>query len=235
MISFVIPAHNEEHLLGRTLAQINAAACGVGLPFEVIVVDDGSTDRTAEIAQSQGARVVHVNHRKISAVRNAGARVAEGSRLVFVDADTLLPTATLGRAMAALDRGVVGGGARVESSDTIGFMPLVLMRLWNVVSGTLRWAAGCFVFVRRDVFEAVGGFDEQYYVTEELYLSQVLKRRGLFVILSQPVYTSARKARMYSAPQLLWRAIRILISGPRGFRRRHGLDLWYGGQRERPL
>lgn len=214
------------------MAQLNEAAREVARPFEVIVVDDGSTDRTAEIARSHGARVVQVNHRKISAVRNAGARVAKGSRLVFVDADTLLPATTLARAMAALDRGVVGGGARVESSDAIGFVPLMLMRLWNVISGTLRWAAGCFVFVQRDVFEAVGGFDEQYYVTEELYLSQALKRRGMVVILSQPVYTSARKARMYSATHLVWRAVRILLSGPRGFRSRQGLGLWYDGQRE---
>ena len=76
MLSFVIPAHNEEQHLGATLAAINAAASDAGEPFEVIVVDDASTDRTARIAEEAQARVVLVQNRQISATRNAGARAA---------------------------------------------------------------------------------------------------------------------------------------------------------------
>ena len=62
-MTFIVPAHNEERLLGRTLAALHAAARGVGEPYEIIVVDDASTDATAEIATSHGARVVNVKYR----------------------------------------------------------------------------------------------------------------------------------------------------------------------------
>ena len=82
MISFVVPAFNEETVLGRTLDSVHAAAAGSGHQYEVIVVDDASTDRTAEIARARGARVVAVAHRQIAAVRNAGARVATGDVII---------------------------------------------------------------------------------------------------------------------------------------------------------
>lgn len=232
MISFVIPAHNEEYLLGQTLEHVIASARGIGQPFEVIVVDDASTDRTAVIAQEAGAQVVPVDHRKIAAVRNAGAAHANGDLLVFVDADTLLSEVTLRAAIAALDAGAVGGGTRVGVSDQIGLLPRVILGVWNIISRVLRWAPGCFIFVRRDVFEAVGGFDEQYYVAEELYFSHAMKRQGRFVILPVSVFTSGRKARMYTLGQLMSKTLRILLSGPSGFRRKQGLDLWYDAPRE---
>ena len=71
MISFIIPAYNEEAVLGATLDSILSAVEAAHMPFEIIVVDDASTDRTAEIARSKGARVVRVHKRQIAAVRNA--------------------------------------------------------------------------------------------------------------------------------------------------------------------
>src|SRR6478672_1691757 len=90
MTSFIIPAYNEEQLLGRTLAALTAAARALGQPFEIVVVDDASTDRTAAIAREHGARVVPVRHRQIAATRNAGARSANGEMFVFIDADTVV-------------------------------------------------------------------------------------------------------------------------------------------------
>src|SRR5262245_44042640 len=74
MVSSGSPAYNEEQFLGRTLAALNVAAESLDQPFEVLVVDDASTDRTAAIACELGARVVPVAHRQIAATRNAGAR-----------------------------------------------------------------------------------------------------------------------------------------------------------------
>ena len=74
MISFIVPAHNEEAYLGATLRAIHEAARPSGKSYEIIVVNDASTDDTAPIARQAGAKVLDVNLRKISVVRNAGAR-----------------------------------------------------------------------------------------------------------------------------------------------------------------
>ena len=58
---------------------------------------------------------------------------------------------------------------------------------------------GAFIFTRRESFEAVGGFDEQYFAGEEVYLTLALKKLGRFKILREPIITSARKLRMHSA------------------------------------
>src|SRR5262245_15720711 len=101
-ISFIIPAYNEEQLLGRTLKAIDQAARPLGEPVEVIVADDASTDHTAAIAQEHGALVVSVKYRQIAATRNAGARGANGEMLVFVDADTMVTEAAVRAAIAAM-------------------------------------------------------------------------------------------------------------------------------------
>jgi GT2 family glycosyltransferase len=86
------------------------------------------------------------------------------------------------------------------------------------------WAAGCFVFVRRDAFERVGGFDERYFASEEIHFSRALKKRGRFVILPDAVITSGRKAQQYS----FWRVFRLALKllRPGGLRERN--EFWYG-------
>src|SRR5262245_9571606 len=162
MISFVVPAHNEEAVIEETLTAIFASAGQLNEPFEVLVVDDASTDRTAEIARSSGAAVIAVNLRKISAVRNDGARAARGAILIFSDADPLLPAGPLRLAVDAIRQGAVGGGARVELEGDLPRWAPVSLTLISWVMHRLRFAAGCFVFARRDAFEAVGGFNEEY-------------------------------------------------------------------------
>jgi glycosyltransferase involved in cell wall biosynthesis len=232
MLSFVIPAHNEEALIGQTLRALLASAEALGESYEVIVVDDASTDRTAEIARSFGARVVTVNLRKISAVRNAGARTARGEALIFVDADTLVPAKALAAAVKTLKQGAVGGGARVETDDDVPSWALVMMRLTSWGLGRLRLAAGCFLFARREAFEAVGGFNEAYYASEEIHLSRALKAKGRFVIVSEPVITSGRKARLFSGRQILSLMAKLARGGRAALKRREGLGFWYDEQRE---
>src|SRR5881409_4300972 len=105
MISFIVPAYNEEAELSFTLAAICAAASGAALPWEIIVVDDASTDATPEIAEQAGARVVSIHRRQIAAARNAGARAAQGEYLFFVDADTRINKTHVTEAMALLEVG----------------------------------------------------------------------------------------------------------------------------------
>src|SRR5215470_15800783 len=101
MISFIVPAYNEEHELSDTLAAIRDAASGVAQRYEIIVVDDASTDATPEIASRAGAKVIRINRRQIAASRNAGGRAAQGEYLFFIDADTRINRAHVGGGIAA--------------------------------------------------------------------------------------------------------------------------------------
>jgi glycosyltransferase involved in cell wall biosynthesis len=230
-LSIIIPAHNEEVLLAATLDALAIAVRDAGIDVEIVVVDDGSTDRTAEIAQSRGARVVAVDVRQIAAARNAGARAARGDLLLFVDADTIVPAPLLRDAVAALGGGAVGGGAGVAFDAAAPRWAHRAVASVSWVLRTARWAAGCFVFARRDAFERVGGFDERYFASEEIHLSRALKRHGRFVILPGRVITSARKAEQYSLWRSLWLTLRM--ARPGSLKRREGLEFWYTRQNKR--
>ena len=78
MISFIIPAYNEESLIEETVSQLKESADLLKLDYEIIVVDDDSNDRTAQLANAADAKVVQVKNRQIAATRNAGAKAAMG-------------------------------------------------------------------------------------------------------------------------------------------------------------
>src|SRR2546425_11118904 len=92
MLSFIVPAYNEELELPWTIAAIHQAAVAAHREYEIIVVDDASTDSTFEIARNAGAQIVSIDRRQIAAARNAGGRAARGETLFFVDADTRINT-----------------------------------------------------------------------------------------------------------------------------------------------
>jgi len=232
MISFIVPAYNEEHELSDTLAAIREAAAGATQPFEIIVVDDASTDATPKIASDAGAKVIPINRRQIAAARNAGGRAAQGEYLFFVDADTRINRAHVSGGIAALEGGYAGGSARVAMD---GFVPIwgrMLLRGFSSVYFGLNLGAGAFLFTTRRNFDVVGGFDEQYFAGEEVYFSLELKKLGGFKVLREPVVTSARKLRMYPAKDFLRKFFSVIVRGPRAIRSRAKLSLWYDGKRE---
>lgn len=233
MISIIVPAHNEAYELPRALASIFSSARAVGEPFEVVVVNDASTDATPQIARHAGARVIDVNLRQISAVRNAGAKAATGEFLFFVDADTQISVEVLRAALSALRKGAVGGGAWVDFAEPMSlFIRCGLFVFSLLYMRGLRWAAGCFVFARREAFESIGGFDLTLYASEEIVLSIALKKKGRFVVLREPVRTSGRKMRLYSFWNIVPLTYRLLRHGPAFLRQRRGLEWWYEGKRE---
>jgi glycosyltransferase involved in cell wall biosynthesis len=232
MISFIIPAYNEEHELSDTLAAIRMAADGGADSYEIIVVDDASTDSTPEIASSAGAKVIPINRRHIAASRNAGGRAARGDYLFFIDADTRIKRAHVSEGIAALKAGYAGGGARVAMD---GFVPLwgrLLLRGFSSVYFGMNLGAGAFLFTTRRNFDVIGGFDEQYFAGEEVYFSIELKKLGGFKVLREPVVTSARKLRMHSAKDFLRKFFGVIVRGRRGVLSREKLGLWYDGKRE---
>jgi cellulose synthase/poly-beta-1,6-N-acetylglucosamine synthase-like glycosyltransferase len=234
VISFIIPAHNEERLIGRTLSALRDATRALGESVEVIVVDDASTDRTAALAREHGARVVSVQCRQIARTRNAGARESVGEMLVFVDADTLVTGDVVRGAIVAMRGGVVGGGSAFRFDNPLPLYGRLLAAVAVPVYRVARLASGCFLFCTREAFRAVGGFDETLFGAEEAAMSQSLRRRGRFVILRESVTTSGRKLRAYSGREILGLMVRLLLAGPRAVRHRDGLDVWYGERRPDP-
>jgi len=234
MISFVVPAFNEEASIARTLAALQEAATSLAEPFEILVVDDASSDRTAGIAEHCGARVIAVSHRHIAATRNAGARAARGELLLFVDADTLVNSAVVRAAVAAMRAGAVGGGALVSFDEPIPAWARRVLVLLRFTMRTLRWAAGCFLFCTRAGFDAVGGFDQRFYGAEEIVMSRALKRVGRFVVLRESVVSSGRKMRMHSGREILATIGGLVAGGRRSLRDRRALDHWYRPRREDP-
>ena len=234
MISFIVPAYNEERSLGATLDALHAAGRAVGKPYELVVVDDASTDRTAIIARRHGALLVSVAHRQIAATRNSGARKANGELFIFVDADTIVNGAVVRAAVEALRGGAVGGGAAVQFDGAVPLYARLLMSVLVRVFRAARLAAGCFLFCTRDAFAAVGGFDEAFYGAEELVMSRALKRYGKFVVLRQAVVTSGRKLRTHSVREVLMVLGRLVLRGPGVVKQRQGMELWYAERREDP-
>lgn len=220
--SVIIPAFNEEQLLPDTLDALAEAMRDAGLPGRVIVVDNNSTDRTAEVAAEHGARVVFEPVNQISRARNAGAAVADTPVLIFLDADTRVSATLLEAALAELAGGSVCGGGSTLVFDRAPPRAEFMVRAWTRLSKRLRLAAGSFIFCLREGFDAVGGFSESVYASEEIWFSRALKRWGRahgmdFRILDvAPVVTSARKLEWFSpgrmaAHTLLLAALPFLV------------------------
>jgi glycosyltransferase involved in cell wall biosynthesis len=237
-LSVVVPAFNEERLLAQTLAHVGAGMeilARRGWSSELIVCDNNSTDRTAEIARAAGARVVFEPVNQISRARNAGAAAASGDWLLFVDADCSPNPALFQDMLERIEtQRCVGGGSTV----TLPGAPLAVRAWvggWNAFSRTMKWAAGSFLFCEGAAFRAVGGFSEELYAAEEIDFSRRLKARYQdreFVILHRhPLATSGRKAELYSWREHLAFMWRMLTAGRRTLRSREACSVWYDGRR----
>ncbi len=212
--SVIVPAYNEERWLPATLRALQRAMHEIPLQGELIVVDNNSTDTTAELAREHGARVVFEGYNQISRARNAGAIVAEGQYLVFVDADTYISPPLLAMALQNLESGTCcGGGSTVAFDIPMNAGGRVALAAWNRISAGLKLAAGCFVYCRRDAFDEVGGFSEAVYASEEIWLSRQLKRWGrkheksYCIIIAYPVRSSGRKLEWFS----MWQQVGLFL------------------------
>ena len=178
--SVVIPAFNEEAYLPRLLDSIEVAKShysGGRAAIEVIVADNCSTDRTAEVATVRGAQVIHVAKRRIAAARNGGARAARGEILCFIDADSAVHSRTFDAIDEAMKSGryvwgVTGAALERKSFALLltyyMFMPMVLLTGFDTGLS----------FCRREDFEAVGGYDESRLYAEDVLFPLALRRLG---------------------------------------------------------
>jgi glycosyltransferase involved in cell wall biosynthesis len=228
MVSFIIPAHNEAAWIGRTLGAIRTAAESVGGPYEIIVVDDASTDETARLAKDSGASVIQVSHRQIAATRNAGARMAKGDVFFFVDADTLANAEAVRSGLDALRGGAAGGGCLVRFDEPLPLWARAAYAVADRTARVFRMAGGCFLFCTRHAYEATGGFCERYFAAEEAVFVRALKQHGPFIVAKPTVLTSARKLHAFSPWEILRESCRWVLRGPEAYRQRNDADFWYG-------
>ena len=239
-ISIVIPAFNEERLLGGSLVQIKTAAAAfskIGWETELIVCDNNSTDRTAQIARAAGATVVFEPVNQIARARNSGAATATGDWLVFVDADSHPSAGLFADVAEQIQSGKYLAGGSTVRLDEKHFVAGCVTQLWNYASRSLKLLAGSFIFVETAAFRKVGGFSNEFFVAEELELSQRLKKlargqgRGIVILHRHPLVTSARKMRLYTMREHLRYLARVIFSNGRALGSREKAHLWYDGRR----
>ena len=239
-ISIVIPAFNEERLLPASLACINSASTafvGAGWESELIVCDNNSTDRTAEIAAAAGAHVVFEPINQISRARNAGAAAATGDWLLFIDADSFPTKELFADVVTAISdpRCLAGGSTIRVNLKGIGYDAAV--GWWNFLSRRLKWAAGSFIFCETATFRELNGFTQKLYAAEEINLFRRLKRLArhqgkIITILNQhPLLTSHRKVQLYSLPEMLRFWIQTALTGGRTLTNSKESFPWYDGRR----
>jgi glycosyltransferase involved in cell wall biosynthesis len=227
MISFIVPAHNEELWIGKCLTGIRTAMEKVGGPYEVIVVDDASTDSTPRIVEQMGVRTLRVEHRKISAVRNAGARMAGGEIFFFVDADTQVNERAVRSALEVLRAGAAGGGCVFDFDAPAPLWGRIILFFAVQAARMIRWVGGCCLFCTREAYNATGGFSESLYAGEDLAFVQALKKVGRFVVLKPKVLSSGRKLNVVGPWEVLGLMLTIAVRGPR-YESKWVLDILYG-------
>jgi len=239
-VSIVVPAFNEERLLGFSLQSIHSACEAFrerAWPFELIVCDNNSTDRTADIARAAGAQVVFEPVNQISRARNAGAAAATGDWLVFVDADSAPSPQLFSDVCREIE-----GGKTLAGGSTVAFRyaplaPRLVLGAWNMVSRATRWAAGSFMFCDAAAFRRVGGFSEELFASEELDLYRRLKRlarregRRIVILHRHPIVTSARKAELYKWRELIGFMMKMVVHPKTTVRSRDACYSWYDGRR----
>lgn len=239
-ISVVVPAFNEEKLLPATLRSICAAATAfdaLGWTWEIIVCDNNSTDRTAEVARAGGATVIFEPMNQIGRARNTGAASASGDWLIFVDADSQPPPELFADVALEIQSGNrIAGGSTIKL-DGARFYYNVLAGVWNRLSRWRRYLAGSFIFCEAQSFRQVGGFNTDLFAAEEIDLSIKLKKlarqtgRSLVVSHRHPLVTSARKAHLYSLREHLWFFAKSALQGGRTLKKRDACPMWYDGRR----
>lgn len=192
LCSVIIPARNASRVIGACILAVLSQT----LPresYEVIVVDDGSSDRTAGVARQLGARLVPQPPFGIAAARNTGARVAKGEFLVFLDPDGVPQIDWLERMIAPFrDAEVVGVTGAYETHDET-LVPRVIQAQHDDIyrrrgaTGATSVVEGYSAAYRKSVFVAAGGFDPSLAAADDVELSYRLAKRGRLVFAPEAI------------------------------------------------
>ena len=183
-ISVIIPAYNEEKYLPKTIASLSHLS---RKPDEIVIVDGGSTDKTAQVARDAGAKVIIVPHRGIGFARQQGLKEATGDIVAYTDADTVVPDDWLVKIEETLSHpGVVGlfGSFRVPDGWWLyrGYINIL-----QPILNQIYWWFGVpmapgqnTAFLRQTGFDA-GGFPEDFKIAEDIEMARRLMTKGKVV------------------------------------------------------
>lgn len=202
MISVIIPAHNEERYLRKTLEALQAQNYGW---FEVIVVANGCTDHTRDVARGRCQRLIVLSQKSLGIARNLGARMARGELLLFLDADTILDPTAL--------RAIAESFSTSNAAGTIRGRPDEQRLAYRVIYGLKNFVHRCalhpgtsgVILCWKDHFIRVGGFDEALQVRENSELVKRLKRFGRYKYIGQvSATTSMRRYQRRGVARVVW-------------------------------
>lgn len=233
--SVVIPARNEEKLIGRCLDSIRKAASSIDGSVQVIVVLNRCTDRTEDIARAAGCEIVREDAKNLAQIRNAGLRAATAQYLITIDADSEMSTNMFVEIHRALsNEQIVGGGVliipeRWSLGIALTALYLLPIALWYGIT------AGLF-FCRKSDFDAIGGFNEALHSVEDIDFARRLKAHGKRTgrrfanLMRCHIRTSCRKFDTFGDwyfvknPRLVWKLLQ-------GHHQAEANKIWYDYER----
>jgi glycosyltransferase involved in cell wall biosynthesis len=193
-ISVIIPAHNEEDYIGRTLTSIVNSAYK---NYELIVVCDACSDKTEEISKKYTDKIYSVNFKNVSKARNHGASHARGDILIFTDADTICSDNYFSSIIGAINSGFDYGCAEAisESGTKKGKFIMELMNSSNKNNKTV----GGNCFVKKEHFSKIDGFNDNFRIGEDTDLGDRLGKNGAqyIFIKNSHVIPSERRYKEY--------------------------------------
>lgn len=185
LISFVVPVRNDRGRLEQLLDSIRASQAASGLQVQIVVVDNGSSDGSGEMAQAFGADVLRIDQGRVGHLRNLGAHRAQGELLALVDADHTIEPGWLAAALRTMDSPAVGAaGALCLAPPTATWVQRAYDRLRRRPAGriSVKWLGSGNLLVRRSVFFEVGGFDTSLTTCEDVDLCQRIRARGYDIV-----------------------------------------------------
>ena len=231
MISFCIPARNEEKNLPHTIKSIQKACLKAKELYEIVVCNNNSQDKTEEVAKKLGARVVNLAEPNISKSRNTAAKAAKGDILIFVDADTVLKDTVVEEAIKALNSKRFYAVTQIVRHKKYPTLASYGVWLFNIITLLTGIGSGQFIAIKKEHYKKIGMFDEKIFAYEDmLFYKKVIKNFGVrsVKVITKTGYTSHRKYEQgHNLKKFLLGIIGIMLNF-RIARNKENLEYWYG-------
>jgi peptidoglycan-N-acetylglucosamine deacetylase len=196
MISIVIPAYNEQKTIGQTLDSL--AVQKTQHPFEVIVVDNNSTDKTVKIVNAYRTRLditlIEEKRKGRSPARRAGFAAARGDIIFSTDADVVVPPDWIGKMASYFADPSIAAVTGICRINDCGWLINTIVNLYQIVSTVIynsifhhTWLSGFSFAIRKSIYEQSGGFDPELNCHEDTELSHRVKKIGKIKVVREPI------------------------------------------------